>query len=91
MHFWDLNFTPYNKNEKFKGCMTTEIRIVSFTVYMTCSKHIQTKINNRGGGAFWGCVNGNWAAHLQFSKSILFIVFIFNRVLENTVSFYFDG
>ena len=28
--------------------MTTEIRIVSFTVYMTCSKHIQTKINNRG-------------------------------------------
>ena len=33
------------KNEKFKGCMTTEIRIVSSTVYVTCSKHIQTKIN----------------------------------------------
>ena len=28
--------------------MTTEIRIVSFTVYMTCSKHIQTKINKGG-------------------------------------------
>ena len=28
--------------------MTTEIRIVSFTVYVTCSKHIQTKINKGG-------------------------------------------
>ena len=28
--------------------MTTEIRIVSSTVYVTCSKHIQTKINKGG-------------------------------------------
>ena len=41
------------KNEKFKGCMTTEIWIVSSTVYVTCSKHIQTKINK--GGCIW-----NW-------------------------------
>ena len=24
---------------------------------------------------FWGCANENWAAHLQFSKSIVFILF----------------
>ena len=28
--------------------MTTEVQIVSFTVYVTCSKHIQTKINKGG-------------------------------------------
>ena len=36
------------KNEKLKGCMTTEIQIVSSTVYMNCSKYIQTKINKGG-------------------------------------------
>ena len=28
--------------------MTTKIRIVSSTVYVTCGKHIQTKINKAG-------------------------------------------
>ena len=45
MHF--LRFELYTlletKTLKVAGC--TEIRIVSSTVYMTCSKHIQTKIN----------------------------------------------
>ena len=83
------------KNEKLKGCMTTEIRIVSsmWPVASTIKpKSIKGVVFGIGTtGAFWGCANGNWAAHLQFSKSILFILFIFNRVLENTVSFYFDG
>ena len=32
---------------------------------------------------FWGCVNGNWAAYLQFSKSIFVRFSFFNRVRIN--------
>ena len=42
---WTLH--PIN-NENFNSCMTTEIQIVSSLVYLTCSKHIQTKINKGG-------------------------------------------
>ena len=69
------------KNEKFKGRMTTDILIIGY-MRPVASKFNPKSIKGVVFGTrevFLGCINGNWAAFLQFSKPILFTLFVFSQ------------
>ena len=67
------------KTGKFKGCVTTETLIYSST-RPEASLFKPKSIKGVAFGTvkvFWGCGNGNWAADLEFSKSIFSMLFVF--------------
>ena len=86
---------PINKRGKSKGCVTTEIQNFGSTppVASTFKPKSIKVVAFRTMQVFWGCVNGNSAAYLQFSKPI-FCAFRFYQprsgMVKQRVKFLFN-